>query len=181
MRAIWFYLGSIALVNVGLAQDTPIEAFSVPKTWDEQAIASLELPRADPTLKIVHVSADYYYTLPVRRFYKSYPVYHPTKEPKPEGKDYLDWLRAQPPQEILHDFSALRSDADWAKNGPAFGKDVFEAPIADDTNPFLGVAQIADVRNAKWYDKTGVMYADDGFVPFVRYVVTEQGVRLGTF
>jgi hypothetical protein len=171
----------IAVVNVALAQRSgDSAAFSIPRTWDEEAIASLDLPRADPALKVTHVSADYYYSLPVRKFYKSYPVYHPSKEPKPDGKDYLDWLKVQPPQEILHDFSALRSEVDWAKDGPALGQEVFEAPIADETNPVLGVARTADVRDPAWYEKAGVLFDDDGVVPFVRYVVTEKGVRLGT-
>lgn len=181
MRITSLLLSLIAVGNVALAQRSgESAAFSIPRTWDEEAIASLDLPRADPALKVTHVSADYYYSLPVRKFYKSYPVYHPSKEPKPDGKDYLDWLKEQPPQEILHDFSALRSQADWAKNGPALGKEVFEAPIADETNPVLGVARTADVRDSAWYEKAGVLFDDDGVVPFVRYLVTEQGVRLGT-
>jgi hypothetical protein len=181
MRAIWFLAASIALVNFALAQVERKPAFSIPRTWDEQAIASLDLPRADTALKVTHVSADYYYRLPIRRFFKSYPVYHPAKEPEPEGKDYLDWLKSQPPREILHDFSSLKTEADWAAMGPALGKEVFEAPIADHTSPFLGLAQIEDVRNPKWYHKSGIPYGDDGLVPFLRYVVTDQGVRLGTF
>jgi hypothetical protein len=180
MRAIWYLSASFVLANAALAQDIHKPAFSIPRTWDEQAIASLDLPRADPALKVAHVSTAYYYSLPVRRFYKSYPVYHPSKEPKPEGKDYLAWLKEQPPQEILNDFSALATEADWAAKGAALGKEVFEAPIADETTPLLGVARTADVRDSRWYEKAGVPFDDDGVVPFVRYVVSDKGVRLGT-
>jgi hypothetical protein len=181
MRAIWFLSALLVLVNTAIAQDARKASFPLPRTWDEQAITSLDLPRANSTLKVTHVSADYYYSLPVRKFYKSYRVYHPSKEPKPDGKDYLAWLKEQPPQEILHDFSTLMSQADWAKHGPALGKEVFEAPIADETNPFMGIGRIEDVRHAAWYEKTGVPYADDGVVPFFRYVVSQSGVHVGTF
>jgi hypothetical protein len=180
MRVTLALLGCLTLIGVVKAQVLHDgAAFSIPKTWE--TIDSLELPRADPTLRVTPVSADYYYSLPVRRFYKSYPVYHPAKEPKLEDKDYLAWLKEQRPQEILHDFSALKTEADWAASGSTLGKEVFEAPIADETNPFLGIVQITDVRSSEWYDKLGVPYDDEGLVPFFRYVVTEKGVRLGTF
>jgi hypothetical protein len=182
MRTASLLLLSIALINVAWAQDTGTgAAFSVPKTWDEQGIASLDLPRADAKLRVEHVSADYYYSLPVRRFYKSYAVYHPSKEPKPGGKDYLAWLKEQPPQEILHDFSSLKTEADWEAAAAAVGKEVFHAPIADETNPFMGIGGIKEVRDAAWYEKTGVPFADDGLVPFFRYVVSQSGVHVGTF
>ncbi len=132
-------------------------------------------------MKPVHVSAEYYYQLPVRRFYKTYPIYHPSKEPKPEGKNYIEWLKAQKPEEILHDFSALKTEADWFASGPALGKDVFEAPIGDETNPFLTFARLEDVRDPTWYEKTGVQCLGDGVMPYMRYVVTPSGLRVGTF
>ena len=181
MRVILTLLCWYAFLNVAPAQDTNKGApFSIPKTWDAKAILSLDLPRADHTLHVEHVTPEYYYSLPVHQFYKSYPVYHPSKEPKPDGKDYLDWLKEQTPQVVLHDFSELKTEADWATKGPALGKQVFEAPIADEENPLLGVARIADVRDPAWYQKASVPFDDDGLVPFVRYVVTEKGVRLGT-
>src|SRR5215813_14698705 len=67
---------------------------SIPKTWDEQAMLSLELPLADEAASPKHISADYYYRIPVRPIYKSYPVYHPDQEPA----GYLDSLRKQEPE-----------------------------------------------------------------------------------
>src|SRR5262245_30685825 len=63
----------------------------IPKTWDDPEMASLELPPADPAGSPVHVSADYYYRIPVRPIYKSYPVYTPGKEPA----GYEEWLKQQ--------------------------------------------------------------------------------------
>ena len=54
---------------------------TVPRMWDDNAIATLELPLADPVGSPKHISSDYYYRIPVRSIYKSYPVYAPGYEP----------------------------------------------------------------------------------------------------
>jgi hypothetical protein len=66
----------------------------IPKTWDEQALASLEVPLAEPEFSPQHISASYYYGIPVRPIYKSYPIYAPGKEPA----NYLEWLKQQQPE-----------------------------------------------------------------------------------
>ena len=42
----------------------------IPRTWEDGAIASLEVPLANPIGSPKHVSADYYYQIPVRPIYK---------------------------------------------------------------------------------------------------------------
>jgi hypothetical protein len=59
---------------------------TIPKTWDDAAMATLELPLADPTASPKQVSGDYYYKTPIRTIYKQYPVYAPGHEPP----GYLD-------------------------------------------------------------------------------------------
>ena len=54
---------------------------AIPKTWDDAAMATLEVPLADPVGSPKHVSADYYYKIPMRPIYKSYLVYAPGREP----------------------------------------------------------------------------------------------------
>ena len=49
----------------------------IPKTWDEEALASLEVPLADPRYSPKDISAEDYYRLPVRPIYKSYPKISP--------------------------------------------------------------------------------------------------------
>ena len=46
----------------------------IPKTWDDQAITTLQVPLAAASASPVPVSADYYYRIPVRPIYKTYPV-----------------------------------------------------------------------------------------------------------
>jgi len=65
----------------------------------------------------IHVSRDYYYALPERRVFKSYPIYHPDREPA----GYFDQLRAAEPEEVF-DAAKLKTEADWI----AAGKVVFE-------------------------------------------------------
>src|SRR5438309_1301146 len=63
---------------------------TVPKVWDEKAIAAIELPLPHEDFSPVHVPADYYYRIPVRLIYKSYPIYVPGKTPRIDGEDCDD-------------------------------------------------------------------------------------------
>lgn len=147
---------------------------SVPRVWDDEAIATLELPLADPVGSPKHITSDYYYRIPVRPIYRTYPVYAPGHEPS----GYLEWLKQQAP-EVLWDESGhkphLSSKEDWI----AAGRIVFNTPIYFTTHR---VASLDDVRDPKWYQSTGVPVAKDGTVPFVRYVIRKKGdVELGDF
>jgi hypothetical protein len=42
----------------------------IPKTWVDAEIAELELPLADPIGSPKHISAEYYYRIPVRPIYR---------------------------------------------------------------------------------------------------------------
>lgn len=134
----------------------------IPPFWDAEALHDYELPLATPRATPKHVSRDYYYALPERVLYKSYPIYHPSREPA----GYLDSLRKAEPQRAF-DPAALVSDADWI----AAGRLVFEMPI-DYEGP---LATLADVRNAKWYEEHHLPLTRDGILPFARYVVREPG------
>jgi hypothetical protein len=116
----------------------------------------------------VHVSSDYYYRIPARTIFKSYPVYRPGDEPP----GYFDWLKRQEPQ-VAFDAGTFKTKNDWVKAGEI----VFGAPIDFDTNMFI---TMADVKNPAWYSKLGVPVAKDGSVPFIRYVVRQKGkIELG--
>src|SRR6266850_4377201 len=84
----------------------------IPKVWDDDALASMELPLAVPSRSAKHISADYYYRIPVRPIYKSYPIYAPGKEPA----GYMARLAELEP-EIVFDASTLKADQDWVKAG----------------------------------------------------------------
>jgi hypothetical protein len=166
---VFTMLGAAAyMMGIGQAQETD-RAFTpaIPKTWDDQAMASLELPPADPAVSRVHVSADYYYRIPVRPIYRSYPVYAPGKEPP----GYEEWLKQREPETVF-DASKLKTEADWIKAGEI----IFDAPTFYDA-----LVRAADVKDPLWHEKTGARAAKDGALPYFRYVVREKGkVELGT-
>lgn len=155
-----------------LAQQSSTSARNIPKTWDDEAIATLEIPLADPVGSPRHVSADYYYRIPVAPIYKSYPIYVPGYEPP----GYVDWLKQQEP-EILWDDSGqappLQTDQDWIKAGEI----VFGAAVR-----FGGAALLENVRNPSWYEETRTPHAEDGTLPIFRYVIAQKGViEVGQF
>src|ERR1051326_3087405 len=93
----------------------------IPRAWDDEALATMEVPLVQPGHALKHASSDYYYQMIERRIYKSYPVYAPGKEPP----GYIEWLKQQEP-EIAFDPSKLKTEEDWIKAGEI----VFDAPIA---------------------------------------------------
>lgn len=147
---------------------------SIPKTWDDAAISTLEVPLADPTGSPKHVSGAYYYRMPIRRVYKQYPVYAPGHEPS----GYMDWLKQQDPVIVWDKDHAplLNTAADWIKAGEI----VFDAPIGYG-GLFAGLPpDVLYVRQPQFYRETGTPVAADGTVPFYRYVVTARGeVKIG--
>lgn len=80
---------------------------TIPHTWDDSVIPTLEVPLANPIGSPKHVSADYYYRIPVRPIYKQYPVYAPGREPA----GYMEWLKKQEPV-ILWDDTQNRPKLD---------------------------------------------------------------------
>ena len=141
---------------------------TIPKTWDDEALASLEVPLADAGASPVHISSEYYYRIPVRQIYKSYPVYAPGKEPA----GYWAWLQQQEPV-MVFDASKIKTEADWIRAGEI----VFDAPTDYDAD-----ITVSEVKNPAWYEATGVPLAKDGTMPFTRYAIRKRGqVELGNF
>jgi hypothetical protein len=140
-------------------QDTTFSAH-IPTTWDEKPLATVDLPLADPRFSPVHVTADYYYRIPVRPVYKSYPIYGPGKAPA----GYLEWLERQEP-EIVFDPASLKTETDWIRAGEL----VFDAPIS--YVPFANAAP----NDPAFYDIPGMRLATDGTMPYQRYVIRRKG------
>jgi hypothetical protein len=49
--------------------------------WDERALKEMELPVVVPEYSPRPVSGEYYYKIPARTIYKSYPIYAPGRGP----------------------------------------------------------------------------------------------------
>jgi hypothetical protein len=140
-------------------------AVTVPKTWDDAAMSTLEVPLANPIGSPKQVSAYYYYKVPVRPIYKQYPIYAHGHEPA----GYIDWLKQQEPVIVWDDRGhapPLKTDADWIKAGEI----VFGAPVI-----YEAFLRVLHVRSPEWWTQVGARFASDGTVPGWAYVVTEKG------
>jgi len=154
---------AVAIVITRGQERTPPR--EIPRTWDDRAISTLEIPLANPVGSPTHASASFYYRIPVAPIYKSYPVYAPGREPA----DYMDSLRRQEPVILWDDAGhapPLVTDADWI----AAGEIVFQAPVK------AAVMSLDEVRDENWYRKTEMPTASDGVLPIVRYVVRQKGI-----
>jgi hypothetical protein len=168
---------AMVLLRVGSPGQTPGAAkLTVPRMWDDAAMATLEVPLANPVGSPIPVSAEYYYSIPVRPIYKQYAVYAPGREPA----GYMDWLKKQEPV-LLWDGAGhkpkLETEEDWIKAGPI----ILDAPTIYSTENRGGFA-MEDVRNSAWYEKNKMPLTPDGILPFMHYVIREKGkVELGSF
>lgn len=141
---------------------------NVPRTWDDPAIAKVEVPLANPAGSPKHVSADYYYKIPVRPIYKQYPVYAPGREPQ----GYMDWLGKQKPEIVwgvdpvtgVEHAPSLKTKADWIKAGEI----VFDSPIVFAAPPPPPVVR-------QLYQSAGRPVTSDGIDPFVVFVMRQKG------
>ena len=154
---------TVLLATVALAADSKL---SVPKTWVDAAIAVHEIPLADPAASPKHVSAEYYYRIPVRPIYKSYPIYAPGHEPP----GYLEWLKGREPV-IIWDHKTHRPPLQTEEELRRAGEIVFDAPIA-----FSSSGLLDDVRNPEWYERLRIPVPKSGILPEHRYVIRKKGV-----
>ena len=169
MRILLFSLVALSLVATisGFSQvqnGTPGPV--IPRTWDDAAMAAHEVPLAEAAASPKFPPAEYYYRIPVRPIYKSYPVYAPGHEPA----GYLEWLKQQEPSIVWDDAGhapPLKTDADWIRAGEL----VFDAPIFNDID-----ASVLEVRDPAWYKKTAALVTNAGILPIVRYVIRRKGV-----
>ena len=168
--AVLMAISMVAIVS-GWSRKTVNEAsgFSVrvPRVWDDADMTSVELPLADPMATPKHITAEYYYRIPVRPIYKSYPVYALGREPR----GYQEWLNQQEPETLLNPWK-IKDAGDWIRAGEI----VFDAPIF-----YNAVVKPPHVKDPKWYEDTGVLVAKDGTLPYFRHVIREKGkVEIGT-
>jgi hypothetical protein len=149
-------------VSIVLVSLLVMAGVTVPKVWDDRELASMEVPLARPEFSPKHITSDYYYKIPPRSVYKSYPIYAPGKEPA----GYKEWLERQEPQ-VVFDAAKLKSKADWIKAGDL----VFDAPIG-----YGATFKLSQVQDPSWYEQIGVPVTKDGVMPFSRYVIRKKGV-----
>ncbi len=136
----------------------------IPKTWDMKEIKRFHVPPYDRKVAVTYVPEEIYYALPEYKLYKTYPVYIYDK--MPEG--YLDSLKSLPP-EIAVDFSKLTTDEDWIEAGRL----VFEMP--PNRSPYNALT-----FESAWVDSVGYETTKDGILPYLSYIQTPEGLKLGS-
>jgi hypothetical protein len=142
---------------------------AIPNVWDDAVMKDLEVPLGRSEFSPRHVPASFYYQIPVRPIYKSYPVYHPDREPK----GYIEGLRLREP-ELDWDASTLKTKEDWIRAGET----VFDAPLGWGSL-FLTKERLADVedlyvRTPTFLSAVQPPVSADGILHFFRYVVRKR-------
>src|SRR5262249_24437659 len=141
----------------------------IPRMWDDTVMPDLELPLARPEFSPKHVTSEFYYKMPVRPIWKSYPVYHPDRAPA----GYMDSLKLQEPEQIWPR-QTPGTDGEWTETG----KLVFDAPIV--IAPGVSLArrrpgEVLYLMDKSWYDRIKPPLTREGILPFYRYVVRKKG------
>jgi hypothetical protein len=75
--ALYRLLDAMRARSAQLPVERDRSTVTIPRTWDDQAVASLRVPLAVASSSPVQIPSRYYYGIPVRPIYKSYAVYHP--------------------------------------------------------------------------------------------------------
>lgn len=155
-----------AALSIGCQRSDDVWTPNIPVVWDDAAIATIEIPPPDPRYAPRHIDSDYYYAIAPRTIYKSYPIYHPDREP--EG--YWEWLHEQEPQ-VAFDVSKLATEDDWRRAGEL----VFTEGVNYQTD-----TELAFVRDPDAYAAAGIRLTAEGHFPYARYFVREKGkVEIG--
>jgi len=68
---------AILVSNINAQREKGAGVGPVPKAWDEEAIATLEIPLANPIGSPKHVSSEYYYSSRSRQFTEGVRSMHP--------------------------------------------------------------------------------------------------------
>ena len=97
-----------AFMSLLLFAQTPA---TVPRIWDDQALADWATPIAALNLRPSHYSSAEYYSVPGENL-RTYPLYPPDKEPP----GYWEELQKKKPEPLV-DVSKIRSAADWVAAG----------------------------------------------------------------
>lgn len=145
----------LPLSSIGSAQTFQPQ---IPRPWTDSEVADYELPLAQPERSPRHVPEADYYRLPVRKIWRSYPVYRPDIEPP----NYLEWLKNQEPEEVFNP-AAFKTKQDWIRAG----EEVFNAPN--------GTRPVAVLRNPALYRDLDLKVTPEGILPGFRYFIAQKG------
>ena len=142
--------------------------FEIPKTWDKVEITKFMLPTAEAAVSVTPISEAYYYKLPERKVFKSYPIL--LTDDIEANRKYIDSLKSLDPVDLFQ--NEPKTEQDLIR----LGEEVFNAPLAtfDYSDDFFKGLNIS-VKDA------GVPVSKKTF-PFYSYVVDEKSkIKIGVF
>lgn len=149
--------------GVGVAEERSTAKLTIPKTWDEKALADWATPLAGLNARPSHISSAQYYALPVDNL-KTWPVYLRGREP--EG--YWQMLQRVGPQPMIEP-SALKGEADWLEAGRTVFEQMDHLHLRTLSPEFIETVRRGDA----------LVPQQDGTAANVRWVPTKDGVALG--
>jgi len=137
----------------------------VPKAYNARDLGEWATPLPALGVRPGFFSESEFERIPAATLYRSYPAYHPDREPP----GYWEWLQKQPPKPLL-DVSELRTQSDWI----AAGKIVFRELYRAGPGSTADLVPLARSRDA--LARAGVETMPDGTLPLL-WVVTPDGVE----
>lgn len=146
------------------AQDAP--TIVIPKAYTDHDLRDWATPLPALGLRPGFFSEAEFERIPAPRLYRSYPVYHPDREPT----GYWEWLQKQPPKPLLEP-DTLHTERDWIEAGRIVFRELYRAGPQSNTE----LIPLARSRDA--LERAGVKPRPDGTLS-ARWVVTPDGIRL---
>ena len=139
----------------------------VPRVWNEKGFEGWQLPIAGQKFTAGHFTEVEYYGAPVENV-RTYPVYVPDREPK----GYWDFLNSIGPKPLIEP-GKLKTESEWV----AAGRKVFEE---FDFVPSRHYEHdlIRNLRSPAYFAERKIEPLPDGTLPYVRWVVTQNGVAI---
>src|SRR5262245_34052188 len=144
------------------AQGAP--SITIPKAYNDRALSDWATPLPALGARPGFYTEKQFETIPVPKFYRTYPVYHPDREPP----GYWEWLQQQPPKPLLEP-ATLSTERDWIDAGRTVFHELYRPPGAVDLIPL--------VRSRDMLQKVGIEALPDGTLPLM-WVVTPDGLRV---
>ena len=137
----------------------------IPRIYDDAETATWQVPLALAKVSPSFLTSSYFYARKVWPLYRSYPVYHPDREPA----GYLEKLKSLEPEVLWDDTGKrpkLETEADWIRAGEL----VYDAPIAP-----RPLSEALHFRDRELLKRVGMPVAADGSLPGLRYFIRAKG------
>jgi hypothetical protein len=139
-------------------------SIGVPKAWNDRELRDWATPLPSLGSRPGFYSEADMDTVATQTLYRSYPAYHPDREPA----GYWEWLQKQPPRPLV-DVANLRTDSDWIKAGRVVFHELYRG------DPRRNADLIPQVRSRSALKQADIDTFPDGTLP-VLWVVTPEGV-----